>query len=96
VAGHGRRPLTGHRWQRGLAVEELTGTQTFEFDKIHKVSGRGGRVRLTVEGTHQAPTEYKIDKIEATIDWSRLDRCILPAKGRRHVSGARDGWRIST
>ena len=84
----------GHRWQRDLAVEGLTGSQTFEFDKVHKVAGEAaGRVRLTVEGkfTGALGQEYKVDKIEANIDWSRLDRCILRVEGQASYQRQREG-----
>lgn len=85
---------TGHRWQRDLVVEGFTGTQTFVFDKVHKVSGEAaGRVSVSIDGkfTGQLGQEYTIDKIEAAIDWSRLDRCLLRVEGQASYQRRREG-----
>jgi len=84
----------GHRWQRDIAVEGFTGTQTLEFVKVHKVSGdAAGRVQLTVEGkfTGALGQEYTLDKIEATLDWSRLNRCLLRVEGQASYQRRREG-----
>lgn len=95
VAHWPRSAITvGHRWQRDVAVEGFTGTQTFEFVKVHKVAGEAaGRVRLTVEGKFSGALgqEYTLDKIEATLDWSRLDRCILRVEGQASYQRRREG-----
>lgn len=85
---------TGHRWQRDVAVEGFTGTQTFEFIKVHKVAGdAAGRVQLTVEGkfTGGLRQEYTLDKIEATLDWSRLNRCLVRVEGQASYQRRREG-----
>jgi len=85
---------TGHRWQRDLVVEGMTGTQTFEFVETHKVNGESaGRLKLTVEGkfTGLLGQEYTLGKIEAEIDWARADRCLLAVEGQASYQRRREG-----
>jgi len=84
----------GHRWQRDLAVEGLTGTQTLEFIKTHKINGESaGRLKLTVEGkfTGLLGQEYTLGKIEADLDWSRAERCLLALEGQASFQRRREG-----
>lgn len=95
VAHWPRSSITqGHRWQRDVAVDGFTGTQTFEFIKVHKVNGdAAGRIQLSVEGrfTGALGQEYKLDKIEAALDWSRLNRCLLRVEGQASYQRHREG-----
>jgi hypothetical protein len=87
----GRIPA-GHRWERDIRGNGITGTQTFEFVDLakekHLAATRTGarhqdsvvaRVTLYVEGKFEDPLarDYVFGKGQAIFYWSRPDRVLI-------------------
>ena len=83
----------GHRWQRDLAIENFSGTQTFEFLEVKKINGETcARLSLTVDGAFAGPMEkeFTLKKLSADLLWSRADRCLRQLDGQAVFHRKRD------
>ncbi len=75
-----KRINAGHRWQRDLSGNGISGTQTFEFIDLAKEDGDAvARLTLYVEGEFEGllADGYVFDKGQAVFYWSRPDRVLL-------------------
>jgi len=88
-----KRIEAGHRWQRDLYGNGLSGTQTFEFVDLVKIKGDVvARLTLFVQGRFEDPIaqDYVFGKGQAVIYWSRLERMLVKMEAQADYQRKRE------
>ena len=83
----------GHKWERMLKLSGFEGTQTFEFvDLVPFKDATAARVTVFVKGsfTGALAKDYKFDKVQAVLHWSRGDRTLLKLEAQASYERLRD------
>jgi HEAT repeat protein len=83
----------GHRWERTFKTAGFEGTQTFEFvDLVAFNKVTAARVTIFAKGnfTGALAKQYKFEKVQAILHWSRGDRTLLKLEGKAFYERLRE------